>query len=261
MTGIDPVLVEARPVLRHADNRGRERLFVGTIDEFDLVIVELTDRCFAVEDRCPHRSARFSKLGRLVDFEAGTLLECGKHGFAYSLVDGGCLKTRLHASPQSPSALEIYAATRQGNSFLIEPDGRLARHLERGPFSPANPSHRHTSSMTSPSPDPVADLCPLCGEDVEGLPLDQVPLEIWTLYPIDALNSVPNARTFRCGNTVLLHHACSSAVADTDTSYWDSQSAWWACAEPERPLDNNTHFDLSCMACARRWSGEGSQLR
>lgn len=111
-----------------------------------------------------------------------------------------------------------------------------------------------------PDPPPVSSRthCPLCREGVESLPLDDVPLKIWTLFPADALSSVPNARTFRCGDTVLLHHACPSAAADTDKPYWDFQRAWWACAEPTRPLDGSAHFDLNCMACARRWNTEGS---
>lgn len=133
MARIDAVLVNALPVLRHADNRGREHLFVGSIDGFALVIVEMTDRCFAMEDRCPHRGARLSKLGRMIDSETDPLFECGEHGFAYSPVTGHCLRTPRRAGPQPPGALELYAATRQGSLFLIEPVGRLARHLERHP--------------------------------------------------------------------------------------------------------------------------------
>lgn len=101
--------------------------------------------------------------------------------------------------------------------------------------------------------------CPLCRQGVESLLLDDVPLEIWTLYPLDAIDTVPNARMLRVGTTVLLHHACASPAAGTDTPYWDVDRAWWACADPTRPLDADTHFDLNCMACAQRWKADGER--
>lgn len=98
------------------------------------------------------------------------------------------------------------------------------------------------------------DRCPLCHEVVDALPAADVEPEIQTLYPPNALNLVRNARLFRIGEHVALHHACSSAQANTDTPWWMPERSWWACAAPTRELDDDAHFDLNCLQCARRWA-------
>lgn len=72
--------------------------------------------------------------------------------------------------------------------------------------------------------------------------------------PAFTMGSVVNARMFEAGDHVLLHHACQSPQADTDTVWWNAGGAWWACKHPLRDIDSNAHFDLNCIECAVRWA-------
>ena len=93
--------------------------------------------------------------------------------------------------------------------------------------------------------------CPLCGADELSVDLadsrrirDNIPA-----YDIDARN----ARTFEVGGFALLHHACPSRQANTDTAWWP-EGAWWACRHPKRSLDADALFDLNCPDCLFRWA-------
>jgi|GEM_PF-4159362 len=73
--------------------------------------------------------------------------------------------------------------------------------------------------------------------------------------------NVRNARFFESGDLILLHHACESMQAATDTPYWIRGQNWWACHETERPLDDDACFELYCDACFKRWAAEDPRDR
>src|SRR4051794_27153228 len=94
----------------------------------------------------------------------------------------------------------------------------------------------------------------MCGMRATATPRTQVTLPQEMLaYRGDV---VPNARLFHQDDVALLHHFCSSDIADTEVAGHWTPGGWWACLEPERALDEKAHFDLNCASCAARWTAE-----
>lgn len=102
----------------------------------------------------------------------------------------------------------------------------------------------------------TAKACPLCGYEVEAVPLDEIADFVRVVFPLNAGEVVPNAREFLVGRVALLHHGCLSPQASTDSRWWNPDTSWWACRDPERQLDSDANFDLNCAACAERWAIE-----
>lgn len=102
------------------------------------------------------------------------------------------------------------------------------------------------------------ELCPLCGAEAEAVLLSEVSVTARVIYPSQAGALVKNAREFVVGEHALLHHCCLSPQANTDTRWWNPDKSWWACHDPDRPIDDFANFDLNCSACATRWATENS---
>src|SRR5436305_230906 len=96
--------------------------------------------------------------------------------------------------------------------------------------------------------------CPLCHEVVV---VAAEPLgKFASSYP-DGIFERARVRVMVSGGKCLLHHACTSRLANRnfqDEPYWDPDRSWWACASPERPLDDDALFELHCEDCAARWN-------
>lgn len=101
--------------------------------------------------------------------------------------------------------------------------------------------------------------CPFCGCESEAIQRD-LGDGFAEGYPPDAFQAVPTGRMLRDGGIALLHHPCPDFEGDQEwprsEPYWDPNSAWWACKHPERSLDEDAHYDLSCPMCAARLAAE-----
>lgn len=106
----------------------------------------------------------------------------------------------------------------------------------------------HAASMA----DATTAQCHLCKADVPAVAVDA--LEVAEAFPICDWSTEPNARQFRSVGYALLHHVCRSMQANArrDEPYFDARRGWWACREPDRPLDADAHFDVDCIDCVRR---------
>lgn len=93
----------------------------------------------------------------------------------------------------------------------------------------------------------TAMMCPLCRCQVDAQPYS--PDTWWA-----KLGDLPTGRLFTQGDVVFRHHGCESGRASSDQGgrFWPD-GAWWACLEPERPLDSLAQFDVSCADCGERW--------
>lgn len=100
-------------------------------------------------------------------------------------------------------------------------------------------------------------VCDFCGREAEAVGVESS-LDLAAGYPPNALQAVPTGRLHHRRGVALLHHECATLGSDwpRDEPYWASETAWWACKDPERSLDDNAHYDLYCAACAVRWAME-----
>jgi hypothetical protein len=119
---------------------------------------------------------------------------------------------------------------------------------------PDAPITQRRQNRRMPDDDAVISAkCPLCGMTAEAIDA-AIGDAVWKAIPAYRMGPVRNGRTFKFGEVYLLHHACLSAQAKTDSAYWDPDRAWWACKDPGRPLDEDAHFDLNCAECVLRWA-------
>ena len=97
--------------------------------------------------------------------------------------------------------------------------------------------------------DPTQATCALCGDEVIAVSESALPAPT-DLYP-EGINA-KNVRFFRQGSQAFLHHACTSPQAATEGSS-DPPTAWWACQQPDRPIDDDVRFEIHCADCAERY--------
>jgi len=98
--------------------------------------------------------------------------------------------------------------------------------------------------------------CSFCASEADAVPYAEGGDGVHADYPplAVAFDIVYNSRHLRQHGFVLLHHGCQSARAQVGEGvYWDPDTAWWACLEPDRPVTPHVHFDLGCGECAHRW--------
>ena len=106
-------------------------------------------------------------------------------------------------------------------------------------------------------------LCKFCGEEVGAVEASETAAPrggVHSLYPVDGLDTVLNARSLRQDQYVVLHHGCQSAQMRRGDSFWNPETDWWACQEPDRHADEDIHFDLGCELCAQRWISVRDEL-
>jgi len=94
--------------------------------------------------------------------------------------------------------------------------------------------------------------CPLCGVEERAVDL-ATSAKLQGAIPAYDLDA-PNVRVFAVGGRALLHHACRSPQADSDTRWWTEGQSWWACQQPGRQIDEDALFDRSCRDCLVRWA-------
>lgn len=97
--------------------------------------------------------------------------------------------------------------------------------------------------------DEETEACQLCGGRAVAIPREAPrPGE-----SLPAYDREHRGRIFVSGDHALLHHDCSSPQAGTDRPYWE-HGEWWACQNPDRPIDSLARFDRYCYDCAHRWA-------
>lgn len=115
------------PVARSADLRPGDNIVAGFAEGQELALWRAADgTAQAWENRCPHRSVRFT-LGQVVDNH----LACAYHGWQYEAGSGQC--TRIPAHPAMPAPRNVCART----FAAAEAAGMLWVHLS--PQAPAAP--------------------------------------------------------------------------------------------------------------------------
>ncbi len=93
------------PVVPSAELRPGANIVAGFAQDQELALWRARDGApQAWENRCPHRSVRFT-LGRLVEDR----LACAYHGWEYAAGDGHC--TRIPAHPDMPAPRSLCAKT------------------------------------------------------------------------------------------------------------------------------------------------------
>eukprot|EP01036_Dinobryon_divergens_P046135 gene46135-61687_t len=113
------------PVARSADLRPGDNIVAGFAEGQELALWRAADgTAQAWENRCPHRSVRFT-LGQVVDNH----LACAYHGWQYEAGSGQC--TRIPAHPAMPAPRNVCART----FAAAEAAGMLWVHLS--PQAPA----------------------------------------------------------------------------------------------------------------------------
>lgn len=86
------------PVARSVDLRPGDNIVAGFAEGQELALWRATDgTAQAWENRCPHRSVRFT-LGQVVDDH----LACAYHGWQYAAGSGQCTRIPAHPSMQAP---------------------------------------------------------------------------------------------------------------------------------------------------------------
>lgn len=86
------------PVVRSADLRPGANIVAGFAEGRELALWRSTDGApQAWDNRCPHRSVRFT-LGRVVQDR----LACAYHGWEYAAGDGQCVRIPAHPAMQAP---------------------------------------------------------------------------------------------------------------------------------------------------------------
>jgi nitrite reductase/ring-hydroxylating ferredoxin subunit len=86
------------PVARAADLRPGDNIVAGFAQDQELALWRAADgTAQAWENRCPHRSVRFT-LGRV----AGNQLACAYHGWEYEAGSGQCTRIPAHPAMQAP---------------------------------------------------------------------------------------------------------------------------------------------------------------
>ncbi len=86
------------PVARSADLRPGDNIVAGFAEGQELALWRATDgTAQAWENRCPHRSVRFT-LGQVVDNH----LACAYHGWQYAAGSGQCTRIPAHPAMQAP---------------------------------------------------------------------------------------------------------------------------------------------------------------
>ncbi len=123
------------PVAPSADLRAGDNIVAGFAAGQELALWRAADgSAQAWENRCPHRSVRFT-LGQVID----NRLACAYHGWQYAAGSGQC--TRIPAHPAMPAPRNVCAKT----FAAVEAAGMLWVHL-----APA----------TLPAPPTLADAVP-----------------------------------------------------------------------------------------------------
>ena len=88
---------------------------------------------------------------------------------------------------------------------------------------------------------PLMATCLLCGQAVDAAPRGAA---LDPRYP-DVYDNPALRYLEQPAGQYLLHHACKQVG-------WDS-TEWWACKQPDRPIDEHARFDMACSSCADRW--------
>jgi 3-phenylpropionate/trans-cinnamate dioxygenase ferredoxin subunit len=80
-------------------------------DGVAVCVVRISEKFYAVSDRCSHENVSLSE-GDRVD-EEGCTIECWKHGSTFSLIDG------MPECPPADLPVPVYAVTLEGDEVVV----------------------------------------------------------------------------------------------------------------------------------------------